>query len=176
MKLDETKISSECIYSGKILSLYRDEVLLPDGKKSFRECVRHNDGAAVLLVKDGKVLLVRQFRYLYGREIYEIPAGKSDDGENPDCSALRELKEETGYIAKKLTPLCKIYSSPGFTDETIHIYLAEQFEEGISRPDEGEFLNVEFIPLEKVLEMIERGEICDSKTVAAVYKYVILNK
>lgn len=172
MKLTETKISSKTIYDGKILKLTVDEVQLPDGKKSMRECVRHCGGAAVLLVQSGKVALVRQHRYLYGKDIYEIPAGKLEAGEDPAKGAARECEEETGYRAE-VEKLLEIYPSPGYTDEVIHIYIAKNARFVGEHVDDGEFLTCEFVPLEQVLEMIESGEICDAKTVAAVYKYLI---
>lgn len=171
MSFEEKKLNSKVVFSGKIIGVTVDGVKLPDGSESFRECVRHSGGAAVLLIKDKSVLLVRQFRYLYGKEIYEIPAGKLNCGENPLSAAARELEEETGYRAE-LVKLLDLYPSPGYTDEVIHIYLAENFEFVGQRLDEGEFLNCCFIGLEKVLKMIECGEICDAKTVTAVLMYV----
>ena len=150
-----------------------DEVQLPDGKRAVRECVRHCGGAAVLLVEDGKVALVKQHRYLYGKDIYEIPAGKLDEGEEPSKGAARECEEETGYRAE-VEKFLEIYPSPGYTDEVIHIFLAKNARFVGQRTDEGEFLTCEFLPLEKVVEMIESGEICDAKTVAAIYKYLTL--
>ena len=123
MNLTEKTINSQTKYDGKIIKLNVDEVELPDGTKSYREYVRHSGGAAVLFVKDGKVLLVRQFRYAYGKSIYEIPAGKIDSGEDPLCAAARELEEETGY-RPKLVHMIDLYPSPGYTDEVIHIYKA----------------------------------------------------
>lgn len=176
MTFFEKKLHGETVYDGKILKLQVDTVELPDGSKSVRECIRHSGGAAVLCVDDGKVLLVRQFRYLYGKELYEIPAGKLEKGELPEVAAARELKEETG-ISAELVPFLKMYPTPGYTDEVIHIYLAKncQRTDGQSL-DDGEFLSVFFKPLNEVLEMIENGEICDGKTVAAIYKYVSENK
>lgn len=171
MNFFEKQLKQKTIYNGKILTLNVDEVELPDGKISSREYIRHNGGAAVLLVKDGKVLLVKQFRYAYGKEIYEIPAGKLDKGEDGAVAAARELEEETGFRAQLVHAL-DLYPSPGYTDEVIHIYFANNFEYAGQKLDEGEFLNCEFIGLEDVLKMIESGEICDAKTVAAVYKYL----
>lgn len=171
MNFEEKKLHSETKYKGKILTLTVDDVELPDGNKSVRECVRHSGGAAVLLVKDGEVLLVRQFRYLYGKTIYEIPAGKLNAGEDPLTAAARELEEETGYRAK-LVKLLDLYPSPGYTDEIIHIYFATEYEFVGQKLDEGEFLNCEFIPLERVLSMIDGGEISDAKTVTAILKFI----
>ncbi|MCM1546634.1 MAG: NUDIX hydrolase [Clostridiales bacterium] len=175
MNLTEKKLSSRTVYDGKILKLTVDEVLLPDGRKALRECVRHCGGAAVLLVVDGKVALVKQHRYLYGKQLYELPAGKLEAGEEPSSGAARECEEETGFRAD-VEKLLDIYPSTGYTDEVIHIYLAKNARFVGQKTDDGEFLTCEFIPLEEVVKMIERGEICDAKTVAAVYKYLSTSK
>ena len=172
MNLQEKKLKSKIVYSGKIVKLEIDEVELPDGKTSYRECVRHSGGASVLLVKDEKVLLVKQFRYLYGKPIYEIPAGKLNEGEDPQIAAARELEEETGFKAK-LSHLLDIYPTPGYTDEIIHIYFADKFEVTEQNLDEEEFLNYCFIDIKTVLKMIECGEINDAKTIIAIYKYLL---
>lgn len=172
MSFKEEKIDGRTLYNGRILDLTLDDVRLPDGKTAQREIVRHSRGAAVLLVKDGKVLLVRQFRYAYGKEICEIPAGMVNTGEEPQNAAARELREETGYVAE-LVPLGFIYPSPGYTDEIIYIYSAKNAKHTAQKLDDGEFLNYEFVPLGKVIEMIESGEIADAKTVLAVYKYLV---
>ncbi len=172
MNLTEKKVSGKTVYDGKILKLEVDEVILPDGSASKRECVRHCGGVAVLYVEKGAVLLVRQFRYLYNKALWEIPAGKVENGEDAAYAAKREFEEETGYIDGQIKPLLTLYPTPGYTDEIIRIYQAENCVRAESRPDEGEFLEVGFIEIEKVLQMIERGEICDAKTVAAVYKYL----
>jgi len=172
MKFFEKKLSGKTVYDGKILKLEEDTVELPDGTQAKRECVRHSGGAAILCIVDGKVLLVKQFRYLYGKEIYEIPAGKLERGEDPMLAASRELKEETGVTAT-LSPYLTIYPTPGYTDEVIHVFFAENCKlNGEQSLDDGEFLSVCFKPIEDVLEMIESGEICDGKTVAAIYKYL----
>ena len=176
MSFFEKKIAGKRIYEGKILNLEVDEVKLPDGSVSSRECGRHHGGAAVLYVYDGKVLLVKQFRYLYGKEIYEIPAGKLEKDEAPQETAARELREETGYVADDMVPFLKLYPTPGYTDEVIHIYLAKNCRLDSQKLDEGEFLNVSFVKMNDVLKMIESGEICDAKTVSAIYKYLYENK
>ena len=173
MSFTETKIDGKVIYNGKILTLTLDTVRLSDGSEAKREIVRHSGGAAVLFVEDNKVLLVRQFRYAYGREMYEIPAGMVNDGEDEKSAAARELEEETGYKAE-LVHLVDIYPSPGYTDEIIHIYAATNAILSSQNLDEGELLNAEFVPLEKVISMIESGEICDAKTVTAIYKFLTL--
>ncbi len=172
MKLFEEKTESRRIYDGKILKLDVDRVRLPDGRLSSREVIRHSGGAAVLLIRDGCVLLVKQFRYAYGEAIYEIPAGKLNEGEDPIVSAARELVEETGY-SPKLRHMLDIYPTPGYTDEIIHIYEAVEYEFVGQKLDDGEFLNCEFVPLERVRQMIDGGQICDAKTVAAIFKYLL---
>ena len=172
MNLQEKKLKSKTVYSGKIVTLEVDEVELPDGKTSHRECVRHSGGAAVLLIKDEKILLVNQFRYVYGQPIYEIPAGKLNEGEDPQIAAMRELEEEAGLKAQ-LSHLIDIYPTPGYTDEVIHIYFAQSYEVTKQNLDEGEFLNYCFKDIDTVLSMIESGEIKDAKTIVAVYKYLL---
>ena len=176
MTFFEKKLQGTTAYDGKILKLEVDEVELPDGSISTRECVRHSGGAAVLCIIDDNVLLVKQFRYLYGKEVYEIPAVKLEKGEDPIVAAAREPKEETG-ISADLIPYIELYPSPGYTDEIIHIYLAKNCEVGgKQRLDDGEFLSVCFKPLSEVLKLIETCDICDGKTVAALYKYVSESK
>ena len=176
MKFEEKKVSSNTVYSGKILRLDVDEVVLPDGKPAVRECVRHTGGAAALFIREGNVALVRQYRYLYGEELYEIPAGKLERGEDARLAAMRELEEETGYRATSAKHLLDIYPTPGYTDEVIHIYLIDDAVHTAQHLDEGEFLNVEFLPLCEVLSLIEIGAIKDAKTVCAVLKYVSASK
>lgn len=176
MSFAEKKLYGKTLYDGKILRLEVDEVELPDGSKSTRECVRHHGGAAVLCVIDGNILLVKQFRYLYGKEIYEIPAGKLEKGEDPEVGAGRELEEETGYRAEKLEKFLTVYPTPGYTDEIIHVYFADRCTKTRKKLDEGEFAESFLIPFGKVLEMVESGQICDAKTVAAVYKYALIKK
>jgi ADP-ribose pyrophosphatase len=173
MNLEEKKIKSNVVFSGRVVRLEVDDVLLPNGNTSTRECIRHSGGAAVLFVKDNKIALVKQFRYVYGKEIYEIPAGKLNVGENPQLSAVRELEEEMGYRAKNVTHLCDIYPTPGYTNEIIHIYFTDSADFIGQKLDDDEFLNCTFMPLEEVLKKIDSGEICDAKTIVAVYKYII---
>ncbi len=169
----EKTVKKNYIYQGKILSLRRDDALLPDGKPCIREIVEHGGGACVLYVKEGKVLLVRQYRYAYGESIYEIPAGKLDGGEDPMKAAARELEEEAGLRATSLKLLYVIYPSPGYTSEKIYLYEAEGAEPANAHLDEGEFLDVEYVPLERVKEMLKNGEIRDSKTIIALQRYFL---
>lgn len=171
MKLTEKRKGTQLLYDGKILQLRLDEVELPNGAEAKREYVVHSGGAAVLFIKDGAVALVKQYRYAYGEEIYEIPAGKLNAGEEPKTAALRELEEETGYRATNAEPILEIYPSPGYTNEIIHIYLVKNAEFVGEKPDADEFLNCEFMPFDKVLRLIASGNINDAKTISAIYKY-----
>ena len=148
-----------------------DDAELPDGRACKREIVEHPGGAAVLCVIEGKVALVRQFRYAYGEELYEIPAGKLEAGEDPALAAMRELSEETGTEAEALEPLCVLYPTPGYTNEKIYIYEAVGPRCGVNHPDDGEFLYAEFLPVEEALGMVKRGEIRDAKTIVALLNY-----
>ena len=169
----EKTVNKNYIYRGKILTVRCDDALLPDGRPCKREIIEHSGGACVLYVENEAVLLVRQFRYPYGESIYEIPAGKLEKGENPMLAAARELEEEGGIKAGKLELLYVDYPTPGYTDEKIYIYRAYDGKKTQTHLDDGEFLDAEFIPLEKVKEMMKKGEICDGKTLIALQAYFL---
>ncbi len=176
MQLEEKTVRKNYIYRGKIINVRCDDAELPNGRPCRREIVEHPGGACVLCVKDGKVALVKQFRYAYGEAIYEIPAGKLNEGEDPMLAAERELGEETGMIADELVLRFVLYPTPGYTNEKIFIYEALGVREGKQHLDEGEFLNVEFVPIEDALEMVENGAICDAKTIVALQRYALEHK
>lgn len=176
MQLEEKTVRKNYIYRGKIINVRCDDAELPNGRPCRREIVEHPGGACVLCVKDGKVALVKQFRYAYGEAIYEIPAGKLNEGEAPMLAAERELGEETGMIADDLVLRFVLYPTPGYTNEKIFIYEALGVREGKQHLDEGEFLNVEFVPIEVALEMVENGVICDAKTIVALQRYALEHK
>lgn len=169
--MSEKKISSEKIFDGVVVKLRRDKVLTERGVETYREIVSHCGGACVLAVKDDKILLEKQFRYAYGKDIYEIPAGKRDSGEDFAVTAKRELEEETGLIPLNLKKITEIYPTPGYTDEIIGIFYADEFEEGNLHFDETEDLTSEWVDIEKVYKMMEDGEIVDAKTLIALLWY-----
>lgn len=168
MDFKEKTLEKNLIYSGKILTLYCDKVLLPNGKEGKREIIEHSGGSAVLCEKDGKILMVKQFRYAYGEELWEIPAGKLNSGEDPKETAFRELEEEGGVKASDLELLFTVYPSPGYSAEVIRIYLAKGIKEGKAHLDEDEFLSAVWLDKQTLKNMIENGEIKDSKTLIAL--------
>jgi len=177
MELFEKQLSSEYFYKGKIINMRRDTALLPNGKEAYREVVEHPGGVCVAALTDkGEVLLVRQFRYPYGEELLEIPAGKRERGEDPLECGRRELLEETGTVAGNFFSLGKLYPTPGYTDEVIYMYGATELSFGNACPDEDEFLSLERIPLSRAVEMVMDGTLTDAKTQTAILKLDILRK
>ena len=169
----EKMVNKNYVYRGKILTVRCDDALLPDGRPCKREIIEHSGGACVLYVENDAVLLVRQYRYAYGESIYEIPAGKLEKGEDPMLAAARELEEEAGIKTEKLELLFVDYPTPGYTDEKIYIYRAYDGKKTQKNLDDGEFLDAEFIPLDKVKEMMKNGEIRDGKTLIALQAYFL---
>ncbi len=168
--LKEIFISTEKIYTGKVVNLRKDIVRLPNGKEASREVVGHPGAVAVVpVLPNGKVLMVRQFRHPVGQVLLEIPAGKMDPGEDPDQCALRELEEETGHRAGSLERRASIFTGPGFTDEVIHIYIACDLVKTAINPDEDEFLEVKAYDQGDIRRMIREGLICDAKTISGLY-------
>lgn len=167
---EEKTMKSDKLYEGKILNLRIDTVELPDKKYSKREIVEHPGGVAVIPVTDdNSVILVKQYRKAVERFLYEIPAGKLEINEEPRQTAVRELKEETGYTANKLTYLYEFYTTPGYCNEKIYLFLGEELVEGEAVPDSGEFIESVKIHIDDLLKMIDRGEIIDSKTIIGIY-------
>ncbi|MFC0335408.1 NUDIX domain-containing protein [Paenibacillus sepulcri] len=169
----EPTVSTEPVFQGKVISLQVDTVTLPGGGTATREIIRHPGAAAVLALIDGKMLVVEQYRKAMEKFQIEIPAGKLDAGEDPMAAAARELEEETGYRAGKLRPLSAFYTSPGFANEKLYMYVAEDLVKGDSRPDEDEFLAVEAITFEQAQQYIREERISDAKTILAVYAWHI---
>ena len=175
MEFKEEMVSQETVYEGVIVNVRRDKARLMDGRITNREVVEHPGGVAILpLFDDGTVSLVRQFRYPFQEVVAELPAGKLERGEDHRLAALRELEEEVGASCGRLTYLGCLYSSPGFSSEVLHMYLAQELTEGACHPDEDEFLSVERIPFSALVEQVRQGEIKDAKTVALVLKAKLL--
>ena len=166
----EVPFASETIYDGKILHVERWQVTCPNGRSAVREIVVHKGAAAVVPVyPDGTTLLVRQHRVAVDRVTLEIPAGKLDSaGEDPLDCAVRELEEETGLRAGRMTLLTSLLTTPGFCTEKIAIYLAQDLTQGQTHPDEDEFLDLVRIPLDEAVARIMRGEIRDGKTICGL--------
>jgi len=167
--LTEKLISSNIIYRGKILNLRVDTVKLPDGQTGKREIVEHAGAVIIVPVsQEGKLLLVRQYRHAVGRTTLELPAGNVEPGETLESSALRELQEETGYTAKELVKLFSFFSTPGFSSEELHVFLASGLTPSKQNPDDDEFVEVISVPWKKAMQMVWSGEICDAASVAGI--------
>ena len=167
------QISSTRAYTGRVISLDVDEVRFPDGSTGSLEMVRHPGASAVVPIldvndEDPEVLLIRQYRYAADGYLYEIPAGRLDAGESPETCANRELREETGYLASKMERLFTMYTTPGFTDEKIHLFVATGLTAGESAREADEFLELVPTKLSRALSMCEKGEIQDAKTALAL--------
>ncbi len=171
MDLIEKKLSSEEIFDGVAIHLYRDEILLPNGNKGVREVIRHPGAVCVLPIDDdGNVIFVNQFRYALNKVTLEVPAGKLEPNEDPLEAGLRELSEETGLSAEKVDYLGALYTTPALIDEVIHMYLATGLSEGEQHLDEDEFVNTLKMPLNTAIEMVMNGDIKDSKTQTILLK------
>lgn len=174
MNFAEKTIHSETVFTGRVVKVYKDDVELSDGTKSFREVVRHSGGVVILAVKDTKILMVKQFRYPMKEVLLELPAGKLEQNEDPFKAAKRELEEETGYCANKWTDLGFVYTSPGYSDEKLYLYKAEDLEFTQCHPDDGEILEPLEIEINEIMKMIGNGEINDAKTLCALMRSRIL--
>ena len=169
-----TKTGSRRVYGGRIINVDIDTVEFPNGKTGEMEMVRHPGASAVVPFltdprgDDPQILLVRQFRHAADRFIYEIPAGKLDGDEDPKVCAARELKEETGCTAARLEYLYTFFTTPGFTDERIHAFMASDLTHGELEHEHDEFMTVEPTALSKALEMIRTGELDDAKTALSI--------
>ena len=168
--LIEEKVSSEDIFDGVLLHVKRDYVKLPNGNKAVREWIKHQGASAVIpVLPNGNIILVRQYRYPIGKVTLEIPAGKLDSvDEDPLICAKRELSEETGYTANKYTQIHKLATTVGLPNEWIYIYLAQDLVKGKQHTDDDEFINLVEMPLSEAVDLVNKGEIFDAKSVVAI--------
>ncbi len=169
--MSEEILQSEYRYRGRVVNLRLDQVRLPTQQIVAREVVEHR-GAVAIVALDGRkrVLLVRQYRSGAGRELLEIPAGTLETDEDPAQCAARELQEETGYRAAQWRDLGHFYSSPGILTEKMYLFRAQKLTRGAASPDEDELIRAQFVPFQRALTMIERGEIVDAKTIVGLLR------
>jgi ADP-ribose pyrophosphatase len=166
-------LSSEIVYQGKVFAVRRDEVIEPTGVRSTREMIMHPGSVVVLpVLNDGRILLIQQYRYAARRFLWELVAGKMDAGETPVQGAARELKEETGYAAKRLEILLEFFPSPGFLEEKMYVLLAEGLTAGEAAPEDDEKIIARPYTEKQVEQMIRKGQLHDAKTIAGVLYYL----
>lgn len=171
MHLNESTIDSSLIYEGKVVKLYKDNVILENGKNATREVIKHPGGVCIVPLNDkNEVILVKQYRYPHQAVLTEIPAGKLEWGEDHFECGKRELHEETGFYANKFDYLGNLLPTPAYDTEIIHIYLARELMADTQKLDEDEFLDVITVPFEKALQMVISNEISDAKTQIALFK------
>lgn len=171
----EKKIDSLTLYEGRIITLKRDTVELENGALATREVIEHPGGVAVLAVDENDcILFVSQFRYPFGEVLLELPAGKLEKGEDPAACGKRELSEECGCTAEHFSALAQMYPTCAYDNEIIHLFYASGLHETQQALDEGEFLTVERIPVEKAVQMVLEGKIPDAKTQLGILKYKAL--
>jgi ADP-ribose pyrophosphatase len=170
-------ISSQVVYEGKLFRVLHDKLIEPSGREAERDIIRHHGSVVILALDSSKskknpwIVVERQYRHAANQYLWELPAGKLDAGEDPLTGAQRELKEETGYMAKKWKPLVEYYASPGFLGESMKVFLAEGLVAGDAHPEEDEQIEFRLVKLNEVLKMIEKGAILDGKTLTSVLLY-----
>ncbi|GGA60754.1 NUDIX domain-containing protein [Ornithinibacillus halotolerans] len=170
-KFEEKTIKTTQIFDGKVVRLQVDDVQLPNGNTSKRELIKHPGAVAIIpITKDNKIVLVEQYRKPLEKSIIEIPAGKLEPGEDPEKTAVRELEEETGYTTKSISKVTSFYTSPGFADELMHIYLTDDLEKLENPPalDEDEFVEILEVTLEEAKQLVREQRIHDAKTNYAI--------
>lgn len=177
MAFSEKTLNVKTVFEGRIINVHVDDVELSDGKRSVREVVEHSGGVCVAPLTDNdELLMVRQFRYPFSRELLEVPAGKLEKGEDPLAAGIRELEEECGVVADKIISLGEIYPTVAYCSEIIRMFAATSLHKTHQHLDEGEFLGVEKIKFSDALKMVMEGEIRDAKTVAAILKVAKLKE
>ena len=166
------RLNRTLVSKGTIIDYYKDEMLVPNGHTGMWDHIEHKGAAAALsILDDGRILMVRQYRNSIERDTLEIPAGGLNPGEDPADAAARELREETGYVAGKVEKLLSLYTTVAFSNEKIHIYKATELKKDKQHLDEDEFVDVESYELDELIAMIKEGKIEDSKTIAAIMLY-----
>ena len=165
-------LSSETVFTSRVFRLNRDEIIEPCGIKVRRDVIRHPGSVVILAIDERaaepKVLLIQQYRYTANEVLWELPAGRIDEGEDALTAAKRELEEETGYFAHEWIPALVYYASPGFVDETMSVYAARDLRKGKARPEEDEFITSKLVPLSRAVEWVMSGKIHDGKAIAGV--------
>lgn len=166
----EQTLDSQEVFSGRLLHVYQDNILLPDGRRSTREYIKH-PGAVVAIpyLDDNRIVMVKQYRYPVGAVMLELPAGKIDPGESPDDTAQRELAEEIGYQSDRLLPVCRIHSCVGYSDELLHLYWAGNLKASQQHTDDDENLAIVTLPAEDAIAAAFNGEITDAKTLIGLF-------
>lgn len=174
---EEETLSSWLVYQGRVVRLRVDTVRMPSGRETTREIVEHDDCVAVIaLDADGRVLLVRQFRKAVGEELLEIPAGGIDPGESPEEAVSREMREETGYLPRKVERLGGFYSAPGYATEYLYLYLATDLVPSQLFAEDTEGISLVRVAPEEIPELISSGSICDAKSIAGLFSYLEYRK
>lgn len=174
MIVEEKTISSEKIYEGAILNLRKDKVVVKDNQTSYREIIEHNGGVVIAAITpDGKIPVVKQYRKAAEKAVIEIPAGKLEKDEDPVDAALRELREETGYTADKIEYVTSFYSSIGYSDEVLHLYIARDLTPGETDFDDNEAIDIYEYTIDQLMEMVMDRTIEDAKTIISIF---MLNK
>ncbi len=165
-------ISSKTVFHGRVFRVVTDQVAEPNGVIAQRDVIRHPGSIVVLALEEStgrpRILLERQYRYAANAYLWELPAGRIDEGETKLAAAMRELLEETGFTARKWTHALHFYASPGFLDETMDVYLAEKLTKGRAQPEDDERIVTRLVPLEQVVRMVMSGKIIDAKTMTSV--------
>ena len=168
--MEEKLLARKRIYEGRLVNLRQDAVVLSSGRETVREVVEHPNCVAIVAINsEDNVVMVRQFRKPVEGVLLEIPAGVIEPGEEPQECALRELEEETGYLAGKMERIGGFYSSPGYSTEFLYLFLATDLQKGSTHPDEDEIIEVVSIPWEQIPGLIAKGEVCDAKSIVGLF-------
>ncbi len=166
------------IYEGAIFSLTHDEIRLEDGRTTFRDVIHHHGGAGILAIREDQILLVSQYRYAVKAQLWEIPAGKLEKNEDPKACVIRELNEEAGYVCETVEPICSFFTTPGFCEEKIYVFMGSHPHEVSERKpmDDDEHITIQWFSLAQAYQMILNGEIIDAKTIIALQHSMLIKR